>query len=87
MCQWLSTTMCPCLGARFPPIAPGPAQAFAFSVAELLAADSAPVGHLLVFAEPYARETGHLWWKTLSDPYLTLEVWSSIDGKFEDRFF
>ena len=21
------------------------------------------------------------------DPYLTLEVWSSIDGKFEDRFF
>ena len=43
-----------------------------FSVAELLAPDDGPLGHLLVFAEPYARQTGHLWWKILSDPYLTL---------------
>jgi hypothetical protein len=72
---------------QFPTFAPGPAPAFDFSVAERLAADDVPVGHLLVFAEPYARASGHLWWKTLSDPYLTLEVLSSINGEFADSFF
>ena len=42
--------------------------------------------HLLVFAEPYARQTGHLWWKTLSDPSLTLEFWSYVHGEFDDQF-
>ena len=59
---------------QFPPISPHPAHTFDFSVAELLAPDDGPLGHLLVFAEPYARQTGHLWWKILSDPYLTLEA-------------
>ena len=39
-----------------------------------------------MFADPYARATGHLWWKTLSDPYMTLEFWTSIHGEFDDPF-
>ena len=70
---------------QFPPVPPHPAQAFDFRVAELLAG-ARPVGHLLVIAEPYARETGRLWWKTLSDPHVTLEFWSSIRGEFDDGF-
>ena len=70
---------------QFPPVPPHPAQAFDFRVAEVLAGDGL-VGHLLVIAEAYARETGHLWWKTLSDPHITLELWSSIHGKFYDDF-
>ena len=59
---------------------------FDFSVAEVLLPNGEPVGHLLVFADPYARATGHLWWKTLSDPYMTLEFWTSIHGEFDDPF-
>lgn len=70
----------------FPPMPPHPAQTFDFSLAELLAPDGQPLGHLLVFAEPYARKTGHLWWKTLSAPSLTLEFWSYVHGEFDDQF-
>ena len=55
----------------FPPVPPHPAQTFDFSVAEVLSPDGDPVGHLLVFTEPYARVAGRLWWKKLSDPYMT----------------
>jgi hypothetical protein len=71
---------------QFPPISPHPAQAFDFCMAEVLASDGEPVGHVLVFAEPYARSTGQLWWKNLSDPFVTLEFWSEIDGEFDDPF-
>jgi len=71
---------------RFPPVPPHPAQDFAFSLAEVLAIGNGPVGHVLVFAEPYARSTGHLWWKRLSDHEMTLEIWSSIHGEFEEMF-
>ena len=69
---------------QFPRVSPHPAQRFDFSVAEVLG--DGPVGYVLVFAEPYALQTGHLWWKTLSDPWFTLEMWSSIHGEFEDTF-
>lgn len=71
---------------RFPPVPPHPAQEFDFRVAEVLAIGDGPVGHVLVFAEPYAEQTGHLWWKELSHPKMTLEIWSNIDGEFEDTF-
>ena len=80
MCQWLSTTMCPCLQARVPAIAPCPAQAFDFSVAESSPQQIARrSGTCWCSQSLHARETGHLWWKTLSDPYLTLEVWFLLD--------
>jgi hypothetical protein len=71
---------------KFPPVAVHPAQQFDFRVAEVLGVGDRTVGHLLVFAEPYARPSGRLWWKTLSDACLTLEVWSSIDGEFDESF-
>ena len=70
----------------FPPVPPHPAQSFDFRVAEVLGIGDGPVGHVLVFAEPYAQQSGHLWWKSLSHPHMTLEIWSSIDGEFEDTF-
>jgi hypothetical protein len=71
---------------EFPPVPPHPAQSFDFRVAEVLAIGDGPVGHVLVFAEPYAQQSGHLWWKSLSHPHMTLEIWSYIDGEFEDTF-
>lgn len=44
-------------------------------------------GHLLVFAELYAREAGHLWWKNLSDPRPELELWSFIGGEWDEFSF
>ena len=70
----------------FPQVPPHPAQSFDFRVAEVLAIGDGPVGHVLVFAEPYAQQSGHLWWKSLSHPHMTLEIWSYIDGEFEDTF-
>jgi hypothetical protein len=72
--------------APVPPVSPHPAQRFDFSVAEVFTLGSGRVGYVLVLAEPYARQTGHLWWKTLSDPQFTLEIWSVIHGEFEDTF-
>jgi hypothetical protein len=69
---------------KFPPVAVHPAQEFDFCVAEVSGVGGRTGGHLLVFAEPYARQSGRLWWKTLSDACLTLEVWSSIDGEFDE---
>lgn len=71
---------------EFPPAPPHPAQSFDFRVAEVLAIGDGTVGHVLVFAEPYAQQSGHLWWKSLSDPHMTLEIWSYIDGEFEETF-
>jgi hypothetical protein len=71
---------------KFPPVAVHPAQQFDFRVAEVSGVGDRTVGHLLVFAEPYARQAGRLWWKTLSNACLTLEVWSSIDGEFDESF-
>jgi hypothetical protein len=71
---------------KFPPVAAHPAQQFDFRVAEVSEVGGRTVGHLLVFAEPYARRAGLLWWKTLSEVCLTLEVWSSIDGEFDESF-
>jgi hypothetical protein len=69
---------------KFPPVAAHPAQQFDFRVAEVSEVGGRTVGRLLVFAEPYARRAGRLWWKTLPDACLTLEVWSSIDGEFDE---
>lgn len=70
----------------FPSVPPHPAQSFDFRVAEVLAIGDGPIGQVLVFAEPYAQQSGHLWWKSLSHPHMTLEIWSYIDGEFEDTF-
>lgn len=71
---------------QFPPVSPHAAQDFDFRVAEVLAIGDGRVGHVLVFAEPYAQQAGHLWWKAMSHPKMTLEVWSHIDGEFDDTF-
>ena len=48
---------------EFPQVPPHPAQSFDFRVAEVLAIGDGPVGHVLVFAETYAQQSGHLWWE------------------------
>jgi hypothetical protein len=57
----------------FPSVPAHPAQQFDFRVAEMSDLDGERVGYLMVIADPYARQEGHLWWKTLTDPYFTLE--------------
>jgi hypothetical protein len=67
----------------FPSVPAHPARRFDFRVAEA-ADDRTVAGHLLVFAEFYAEEAGHLWWKNLSDPRPVLELWSLIGGEWDE---
>jgi hypothetical protein len=71
---------------QFPSVPAHPAQRFDFRVAEAAEDGGKATGHLLIFAEFYARQAGHLWWKTLSDPCPALELWSFIDGKWDESF-
>jgi hypothetical protein len=70
----------------FPPVPAHPAQQFDFRSAAVDELGGGTVGHLLVFAEPYAQQDGHLWWKTFAETSLTLEIWSYINGEFRESF-